>query len=175
MARASMTAVRSSEGFTVEAHVPGRYVGATAGNLIAFYWIADADLEGARFLHRVCEKQTQGRTRIASAIHIVHPRVSLPSAEVRSQLVASMEAFSEVTCGIGVVLLGTGFWASAMRSALTGIRMVIRTGASQMRFGQSPGEIIAWLASTHESATDEPLGTADPHVVVQQVCALAGG
>jgi hypothetical protein len=136
----------------LEAHVPDRYVAATMDGVVAFYWVGDADRSAMQFLGQLLDKQTAGRTRHASAVHVVHERVALPDADVRGELMAMLQDYSSITGCVGVVLLGTGFWASAMRSALTGVRMVAM-GAPPMKFAQSVEEIVPWFCATHEERT----------------------
>jgi hypothetical protein len=162
-------AAPGTEGLVLEAHVPGRYVAATSQSIIAFYWLGDAEPEGVQRLDQLCEKQTAGRTRPFSAVHVVHAGAGLPTAEVRNGLIAIMRRYADVTCCLGVVLLGAGFWASAMQSALTGVRMVVPSGGAQMRFGTTSNEIIPWLASAHAKRTGERLGEAQLLSMVQQL------
>jgi hypothetical protein len=158
-----------TDGFVLEAHAPGRYVAATCPSIVAFYWLADAEREGVQLLEQLCEKQTAARTLPASAIHVVHARAGLPNAELRNSLIASMRRFADVTCCLGVVLLGAGFWASAMQSALTGVRMVVPSAGAQMRFGNSADEIVPWLVATHAKRTGDHLSEAQLVSMVQRL------
>ncbi|HEX6239256.1 MAG TPA: hypothetical protein VFZ61_00125, partial [Polyangiales bacterium] len=94
------------------------------------------------------------------ALHVIHPGVGLPTSDVRVALVAAMKRYADVLGCMGIVLLGAGFWASAMQSALTGIRMLAPVGGSQLRISSSVTEIIAWLVAGHEKQTGERL--SDP-------------
>lgn len=137
----------------LEAHVPGRYVAATVREIVTFYWAGDAERSSMQFLAQVLDKLTANGTKHASALHVVHERVALPNAEVRGELISMLQDYARITGCVGVVLLGSGFWASAMRSALTGIRMIMPMGAPPLKFAQSVDEILPWFCATHEERT----------------------
>ncbi|HKO94476.1 MAG TPA: hypothetical protein VJU61_25155 [Polyangiaceae bacterium] len=161
--------------FALEAHVPGRYVAATAGDIVAFHWVGDAERSAIQQLELLLEKQTASRTKPASALHIVHPRVGLPNAEVRGALISLLEGYARTMGCVGVALLGTGFWASAMRSALTGIRMIVPMGALPMRFAQDVDELLPWFCATHQERTGRALHPASIQAVLHQLRDLAEG
>lgn len=168
-----LSATPSVEPFVVEAREVGRYAAGTARGLIVFAWADDATVETIQFLAQLCEKQSAGRTRGFSALHVIHPGVGLPSSEVRAGLVAAMKRYSDVLARIGVVLLGAGFWASAMQSALTGIRMLAPVGVSQLRISSSCDDVIPWLMAGHEERTGERLSEALLLSAFQQISNLA--
>jgi hypothetical protein len=145
------------EPFVLEAHVVGRYAAGTTRGAIVFCWLDDATVETVQFLEQLCEKQSAARTRCISALHVIHAGVGLPSSDVRTALVASMKRYASVLGSMGVVLLGAGFWASAMQSALLGVRMLAPVGVSQLRVGASLEEIVPWLVAGHEQRTQEKL------------------
>ena len=167
-----LAAAPGVEPFVVEAHVPGRYAAGTARSLIVFSWVDDAAVDTIQYLEQLCEKQSLGRTRCVSALHVIHPGVGLPSADVRVALVAAMKRYADVLGHMGVVLLGAGFWASAMQSALTGIRMLAPVGGSQLRIASSAAEIVPWLVSGHEKHTGERLNDTLLHAAFEQLSGL---
>lgn len=144
----------------IEGHVRGRYVAATMRNLLIFYWASDGTIDGTQLLASVVDKQTANRTRRASAIHVIHQRVGLPDGAVRAALQSNMARYAEVTACLGIIMLGAGFWASALQSALTGIRMVAPTGSSVMRFGQTPESVVPWFAREHAERTGALVGAS---------------
>ena len=167
-----LTAAPGFEPFRVEAHVAGRYAAGSSRGAIVFSWADDATVETIQFLEQLCEKQSEGRTRCVSALHVIHPGVGLPSADVRVALVAAMKRYADVLGYMGIVLLGAGFWASAMQSALTGIRMLAPVGGSQLRISSSVPEIVAWLVAGHEKHTGERLNEAALFAAFEQLSNL---
>jgi hypothetical protein len=158
----------------LEAHVPGRYIAATVGQVITFYWSGDADRSSMKFLDQLLEKLTAGHKKPASAVHVVHERVSLPDAAVRSDLMELMQRYAPTTGCFGIVLLGAGFWASAMRSALTGVRM-LTPGAPPMKFAQSVDEVLPWFCVTHQERTDQALDAAQLSAALRYLRETAEG
>lgn len=167
-----LTAPAGLEPFTLEAHVARRYAAGSIRNAIVFSWLDDATVETIQFLEQLCEKQSAARTRCISALHIIHPGVGLPSADVRTALVGAMKRYSNVLGCMGVVLQGAGFWASAMQSALIGIRMLAPVGLSQLRVGASLDEIVPWLVIGHEQRTDERLSESSLLAAVERLASL---
>ena len=161
--------------FALEAHVPGRYVAATTRDIVAFHWVGDAERSAIQLLEQLLDRQTASRTKPASALHIVHPRVGLPNAEVRGALISLLEAYARTMGCVGVALLGTGFWASAMRSALTGIRMIVPMGALPMRFAQDVDELLPWFCATHQERSGHALHPASIQAVLHELRDLAEG
>jgi hypothetical protein len=139
----------------ITAHVPERFVAGTLANVVLFYWTGDGTIESVQVLERLIEQQTAGFTRKASAMHLIHQRVSLPDAQVRAGLVAAMKRAADFTGCIAIVMLGGGFWASAIQSALTGMRMLAPTGSSTMRFGSNPAALSDWFVTEHAERTGE--------------------
>jgi len=162
-------------GLALEAHVPGRYVAATLPELVAFHWVGDAERSGIQCLEQLLDRQSANRTKPVSALHVVHERVGLPNAEVRGALISLLEAYARTMGCVGVALLGTGFWASAMRSALTGIRMIVPMGALPMRFVQGVDEVVPWLCATHQERTGQALNPASIHFALTQLRDVAEG
>lgn len=150
-------ALQNNDELQIVTHVPARFVAGTMRNLVLFYWLADGTSEGVQTLDRLIDVQTAGHTRMASALHIIHGRVGLPDAEVRSGLHATMRRSADYFSCIGVVMLGAGFWASAIQSALTGIRMLTPTGNALMRFGATPASLADWFVAQHAERTGERL------------------
>lgn len=170
-----LNAALTSEPFLLEAHVANRYAAGTARGLIVFSWVDDATPDAIQLLEQLCEKQSAGRTRCVSALHVIHPRVGLPGSEVRGALVAAMKRYANVLGSMGVVLLGAGFWASAMQSALIGIRMLAPVGGSQLRVASSLEEIVPWIVAGHESRAGERLGEGLLYGAADQLLSLDRG
>ncbi|MET0342218.1 MAG: hypothetical protein ABW252_14535 [Polyangiales bacterium] len=53
---------------------------------------------------------------------------------------------------VGVVLLGSGFWASAMRNMVIGLWLLVRTPFEYRMHGRVE-ELFEWLPAAHETRT----------------------
>lgn len=91
-----------------------------------------------------------------SAIHMIANKAGVPTPEGRSGLLQVMsEQASNMAC-VGVVVGGTGFWASTMRSFVTGMRFMTPRNF-ELRLHGTPEEVLAWLPQHHTQATGVPV------------------
>lgn len=70
------------------------------------------------------------------------------------------ERSSELAC-VAVVVGGTGFWASAMRNAVIGLRVFASRGF-ELRLHGSADEVVAWLQRGRLSTELDLLFAHDP-------------
>jgi hypothetical protein len=97
--------------------------------------------------------------RRGSWIHLIRDKAALPDAAARSGFVRMMaEREAELGC-VAVVVGGTGFWASAMRNAVIGLR-VFAPRKFELRLHGAIDEVIEWLPAAHEKATGVHLSPA---------------
>lgn len=106
-----------------------------------------------------------------SFIHIAHDGAGLPDAGARHALSQMMAEFANVTVCVGVLLLGNGFWASAMQSALTGLRLLAPPRRWQMRFAASSTDLAGWVAKLHEQRTQRAIEPAEIATLMDQLTA----
>jgi hypothetical protein len=157
------------------AHIEGSYVAGRMRNVGLFYWMTAGTLSGVDALNELCEELSHGRKQPFSAIHVMRQRLGLPDADVRQALAASMKKYADVTCCLGIITLGAGFWVSALQGAVTGIRMLAPVGSSLLRFVQRPEDLRGWFVSEHATRTGQKLD--EPRVLagVQQLLELGDG
>jgi hypothetical protein len=65
------------------------------------------------------------------------------------------ERGNELAC-VAVVVGGTGFWASAMRNAVIGLR-VFASRKFELRLHGTVDEVVTWLPSAHQQQTQVEL------------------
>jgi hypothetical protein len=87
-----------------------------------------------------------------SSIHLIREGAGLPSPEARAALVKLMNTDVETLACVGIVVGGTGFWASAVRSLITGMRAVSPRSYQLKLVGNIP-ELAAWLPQPHAART----------------------
>jgi hypothetical protein len=92
-----------------------------------------------------------------SVVHIVHEPTQLPSAEARAGLAQMMSDNADVLSAMAIVVGGSGFWATAMRSVVTAMRMV-GSRAFELRINGSIQEVVDWLPATHFARTGVKIG-----------------
>ena len=99
----------------------------------------------ARLTHEVCAEHPR-----MSNIHLIRDGALVPTPEARGGFVQMMKDHAEQLANVAVVVGGSGFWASMMRSAVTGMRFV-SPRTFELRLHGSPQEIVSWLPQAHAS------------------------
>jgi hypothetical protein len=102
----------------------------------------------AQVSHRMATKSQRG----FSAIHLIADQAGLPTPEARTGLVKIMSEFAPHLACVAVVVGGTGFWASAMRSFVTGMRFV-SPRSFDLRLHGTTADVLKWLPAVHASRT----------------------
>lgn len=87
-----------------------------------------------------------------SWVHLIRDGLGLPDADARAGFVRMMtERSNELAC-VAVVVGGTGFWASAMRNAVIGLR-VFAPRKFELRLHGTTDEVVKWLPGAHQRTT----------------------
>jgi len=89
-----------------------------------------------------------------SGIHILREGVGLPTPEGRAGLMKMMKADSDHFGAIAVVICGSGFVASAVRSFLAGLRL-LAPRTFEFRLHAKTFEILKWFPAAHFRRTGE--------------------
>ena len=92
-----------------------------------------------------------GETKL-SYIHLVPAGLSLPDSDGRSALYEITKKHGRVTACVGVVVFGSGFWASAVRGIVTSVQ-VIAPRSVEIRVAANSAELLAWFPGEHEQRT----------------------
>jgi hypothetical protein len=138
------------------AEFAGVFRAGIVGRLAITAWLGQVNMDSveayARFIQSFTARLAGGR---GSIVHLLTERVALPSSGARSALAKLTENSEPVACA-SVVIEGSGFWASAMRGFLTGMRLL---GPSSIRIHEhaTPADVVAWLPAEHEKLTGEHL------------------
>jgi hypothetical protein len=87
-----------------------------------------------------------------SNFHLVKNGAGLPTPEARKGFVAMMHEHSTSLACVATVLLGTGFWVSALQSVATGMRM-LSPRSFDHRTTNSIESTVAWVPKVHLERT----------------------
>jgi hypothetical protein len=132
-------------------------------NVIFVTWWAPAHEHSVsrhgELLRRMVEAWPQG----ISVVHFTQDKVPLPEAPARAAFIQLIRDFSKHLACVGVVV-GSGFWASAVRAMVTGMWLAVPQ-AFQLRICTGPGDLVSWLPDSHHGRT----GMALPRVQLTQV------
>lgn len=134
---------------------PGVFRVGVVGRIAITTWLGQLDVSSvelyARFINDfLARSAASGR---GSIVHLVNERVGLPQSATRPVLAKMMENTEPLAC-VSVVIEGSGFWASAVRGFLTGMRLL---GPSTFRIHEHAtiADVVAWLPAEHEKLSGE--------------------
>jgi hypothetical protein len=91
-----------------------------------------------------------------SGIHVVREGMAPPDDGARRLFVEAMESHAGNVAALGIVMMGAGFWASALHAAITGVRMISRR-TIDMRIDGALGPTVRWLCPLHTKRTATPI------------------
>jgi len=150
---------------------PGCFRFSVWRNVSITLWTAQATVEAA---HRVLRTSRQLNGQFPegrSQVMIVASGTPAPEGEA-SELLAEIydPTSSRIVCIAGV-LEGSGFWASAIRSRLTSMRLA-GGSAMALRVQETIDEVVTWLPKEHAQRTGVQVSAAELKAVLLEVRAL---
>jgi hypothetical protein len=124
-----------------------------AWNDVGIYAWYDVPTRDALFrLQKVAEPRIEIYPDGLSDVHLVRGRVGLPDHGTREALVRLSSDAANHLAAVAIVLGGEGFWASTIRSLVTGIRLLV-PGRFAMTMCGSTEEVAEWLPDAHAKRT----------------------
>jgi hypothetical protein len=129
-------------------------------------WNDQADLPAVRDLSEISDQLLAVYPNV-SAIHLAASDIGLPPSEVRNALLDMMARYGPHTACLAIVLEGSGFWASAMRSVITGMRM-LAPRAFSMRIHEDVDAVCEWLPLEHHRRTGVNLDREELRLALQR-------
>lgn len=121
-------------------------------NLIICAWSGEASAAAVHKLLDIMKHLHRDSNEVRSYIHMLPDQVPLPEAQAREGLSYLMSHYEPYIACVAVVIAGTGFWASAMRSMVLGLRMLVRT-PFEFRMESSAEAVLSWLPDEHAKRT----------------------
>ena len=130
-------------------------------NVFVISWLGKPTPESASSLGPLVEELMP---RIAaeklSFIHLVPNNLPLPEADTREALLALSRTYKQITACVAVIIAGGGFWASAIRGFVTGIR-VLAPREFDVRMYKSISELLSWFPDEHGRKTSVQLDATE--------------
>jgi hypothetical protein len=152
---------------TVAAVEPGACTIYGWQNMTIIAWCGQAT--GAS-VARLAQISMHCRTRDShghSVVHIVREPTQLPDFEARASLLRMMNENAGVLAAMAIVVGGSGFWATAMRSVVTAMRMV-GSRAFELRINGTIQEASEWIPAVHLKRTGVAIERDDLLQVLQE-------
>jgi hypothetical protein len=137
--------------------VPGTYRFGLWRDLVLATWESRVDLPGVASFEKVCrDLQTADPAKRYSAIHVILEGVDLPTRAARERFIGIMKTYAVQIAAVSVVIQGQGFLASAMRSFVTGMRL-ISPSTFALRLHGTTLEALNWLPAEHRRRTGQEI------------------
>jgi hypothetical protein len=127
-------------------------------NLTVIVWWTQATGAAVERVARLTREVSAQHGRLSN-IHLIRDGALVPTPAARSGFVRMMKDHAEQLANVAVVVGGSGFWASMMRSAITGMRFV-SPRTFELRLHADPREIMSWLPQAHLARCGTPLSDA---------------
>jgi hypothetical protein len=138
-------------------------------NVLIIAWRDRATAHAARALTATTgEVLAQRRFDKLSYIHMILNKLELPDSQVRTALVDSTKQYHMHMGCSAVIVSGGGFWASAIRSFITGIR-VLTPRSMELRIHGSIAELESWFCTVHAEKTGIELDSDALTLVLQKI------
>ncbi len=145
---------------TVLDREPGKFLLARWKNVFIHAWASRADAAAVQRVQMVLEGKNQPRMGVRSSVSLIAEGLPLPTDEARHVMAEMLtDKAKEIAC-LAVVVSGSGFASSALRSMLTGMRIGSQPATYEMGVFGAVDELASWLLPRHEAKTGVKLDPA---------------
>lgn len=134
----------------------------TFRNLTIAVWVGQATVSAVRSMGEISQRMVREHPEGHSSVVFILDKLPPPQPEARELLNRAFHARNDLAC-VAVVIEGTGFWASGMRSMIGNAHRAVAT-ATAMHLNTTCEEVAEWLPPQHERRTGVAL---DPKELVQ--------
>lgn len=142
--------VLQANGATILDEDPGAFLFGAFKNMLVLVWRRQATAGALRRLSRVVDYMRTEYPQGRSSIHVVLEGAGAPTNEAQNVFVR-LAAQAHLAC-VAAIFLGSGFWASALRSNSTG--MTQKAGGNfKLKQHSSIEELGNWLPDEHFKRT----------------------
>lgn len=145
---------------------PGEFWFGGWQNIKIAVWHAQATDDAVRRLERTTAQAVLAHPEGLSTIHIVTETAGVPTAEARAAFSRILERFGDGIACVSVVIELTGFWGSALRSAITSVRM-LAPNKLVFKVNSAVEAVPAWLPAAHARATQVRLNSQQLLAILQ--------
>jgi hypothetical protein len=151
---------------------PGRFRYSAWRNITIGIWANQATAEAAQRILCVSKFMAKAHPEGHSSIVFVLDGTPAPSPEANEVFAKLYDhKVSDLAC-MAIVVEGRGFWASRIRSTITGLRMS-SPGAMQMRVSDSIQDVLDWLPADHSKRTGVSVTAAELKAILVATRELA--
>jgi hypothetical protein len=138
-------------GFDLVDEEPGVYAFGVHANVNIMAWVGAATGEITDRYQHIVARQVPASPRGLSTVHIMTPLSAPPTSEARRGFAETARRYeSSIVCA-ALVIEREGFWGSAMRSAITGIQLLLAPGDYPIKVHASVEDAATWLPRNHSA------------------------
>jgi hypothetical protein len=156
--------LRQAEPVVLETE-PGAFLFGAWRNIFVGVWESQATIPAVERMVRATNALSDFTPTGRSTIHIVSNGAALPTADVRAHFVDALKKNAGQLACVAVVVGGTGFWTSALRSFVTGLRW-LAPRSFDFRMSSTIEDVAQWLPAEHGKRTGVEI---DPRRLVQVI------
>lgn len=149
---------------------PGQHAFYTWQNIMITCWSQRATGPAIEKVAQYRERMDREHPEGVSVIYLIANEAGLPTPEARAGVRELMARFSRKRACLAILIEGEGFWASAMRAAITGVRVLVPLNFPMQIFGRV-NELAAWLPERHAQQTGVYVAPAELGGVLEQLMA----
>jgi hypothetical protein len=149
---AALASGRPVDGFIVLDSEPGRFVFGAWKNVLVIVWKSQATAKSVARFSKTSDMMAARWPGCRSNVHVIQDGAALPTSEARAGFLTLMKRNRESLACIAIVIAGNGFWSGALRSAMTGLRMLAPRSFAFRVVGSSE-DVVQWLPAAHEAKT----------------------
>ena len=121
-------------------------------NITIIVWHAKPTLAAAQHLFRVSHRRRAEFSHGISVVHLVQVTFEMPDGPTRDEFVRLLRDGGGKLAVLCVIVGAGGFWASALRSLITGLRVLSR-GSFDMGLHTNITEGVEYLLPRHVAKT----------------------
>jgi hypothetical protein len=139
---------------------PNEFVFGSWKNVLIAVWKSQATAPMVERLKRTIDVMSERTSGYRSNVHVIVEGAALPSAEARAALVELMKRNRDALACVAIVVDGRGFWSSALRGAMTGLRVLAPT-SFDFYVAATVDNVVNWLPAVHEQRTGVKMDPAE--------------
>lgn len=136
----------------ISAVAPGEFALGSVGNVGIQVWVAQGTAEGALAVRTLAEAVAADFPGGMSSIHFLKGGTELPGSEARSEFARLLRDFGDQMGEVVIVLDAGGFWASAVRAMINGIR-IASGGRVSLSVARDFREVLDWFPEANRKTT----------------------
>lgn len=147
------SALRAEESLALLDVEPGRFRYSGWRNITIGVWADQATGEAAQRVLSISRQMARNHPEGHSNVIFVLDGAPMPTPEANAVFTKVYDRkVSDLSC-MAVVIEGGGFWASAIRSTITSLRMAAQSGEVRMNVHDNMEQVLEWFPAEHTRRT----------------------